>query len=126
MAVWQSPDQATVRVRAWHSWEPDGSWSALQTRWEAVPLPDDFAPAATGGSGTDQDAILYQPSTGRYWEFWMMEKTGQQIVDSTGRALNEWGAAWGGRMDNIALNSGWGPPRLEFPSWQEVNTLNAF
>jgi hypothetical protein len=68
---------------------------ALQTAWEAVPLPPDAKPAA----GTDRHLVVWQPSTNQLWEFWCLEQT------SSG-----WQASWGGAIENASSNSGsYGP-----------------
>jgi len=96
-------NQPTVRVKAARPEDPKWSFAPLQQRWDAVPLPDGFAPAP----GTDGEAIVYQPSTGMYWEFWRLQKTGRKVLDSTGRQTDEWSAAWGGRIDNLRTNPGY-------------------
>jgi hypothetical protein len=101
--------QPTVRVRAERADDPAWRFEPLQQQWERVPLPDRFQPSA----GTDKEAIVYQPSTGQYWEFWGMEKSGRKIVDSTGRAVDEWRAAWGGKIDDLARNPGYFPTTAE-------------
>jgi hypothetical protein len=81
----------------------------LQEQLAAVPLPDNFQPSA----GTDAEAIIYQPSTKQYWELWAAHKMGTKTVDSAGRAVDQWGAGWGGRIDDISVNPGYfvpGPP----------------
>ena len=95
----------TVRVKV----EPTGfpekeAW--LQTQWLAVPMPnpDTFTPEA-GPPGTDHSGIIYNIDTGDYWEFWLMAKTGLKTTDSSGRSVNEWQAAWGGKM-NLRTNDG--------------------
>lgn len=98
-----SKDQPTVRVRALDWSDPAWRFPALQAQWEAVPLPAKFAPAR----GTDQEAVVYQPSTHRMWEFWLMRKTGARVKNSAGRLVDEWGARWGGRMNNIQRNPGY-------------------
>jgi hypothetical protein len=97
-------DQPTVRVK--HvDWENRAvTFSPLQSQWMAVPLPDGFQPGASEG---DAEAVVYQPSSGKMWEFWAMQKTGTRVTDSKGREVEEWGAKWGGRMDNIATNPGY-------------------
>lgn len=68
---------------------------ALQTAWEAVPLPSNAQPAA----GTDKHLVLWQPSTDKLWEFWHLEKT------EAG-----WEAGWGGAMQDALTDSGsYGP-----------------
>ncbi|MEH2614385.1 hypothetical protein [Bradyrhizobium sp. AZCC 1693] len=98
-------EQPTVRVRAERASDPAWAFEPLQQQWEAVPLPDGFQPSA----GTDKEAIIYQPSTGHYWEFWGMERSGRKIVDSAGRSVEEWRAAWGGKIDDLAANPGFFP-----------------
>jgi hypothetical protein len=90
----------TVRYRIWN--RPGARFPPLQEQWMAVPLPDGFQPA----HGDDHEAVVYQPSTGRMWEFWAMRKTGAKTTDSKGRTVDEWGAQWGGRMDDIGANPG--------------------
>ncbi len=94
--------QPTVRVK-YIDWEnPAATFPPLQSRWMAVPIPDGFQPSR----GDDLEAVVYQPSSGKMWEFWAMKKTGTRIADSTGHEVDEWGAKWGGRMDDIASNPG--------------------
>ncbi|WP_271581542.1 hypothetical protein [Bradyrhizobium sp. CCBAU 45389] len=101
--------QPTVRVRAERVDDPAWRFEPLQQQWDHVPLPDHFQPSV----GTDQEAIVYQPSTGRYWEFWVMEKSGRKTVDSTGRTVDEWRAAWGGKIDDLARNPGYFPTTVQ-------------
>jgi hypothetical protein len=102
-------DQPTVRVR-YINWEkPSATFPPLQAQWMAAPLPDNFEPSR----GDDKEAVVYQPSTGRMWEFWAMKKTGARVADSRGRNVEEWGAKWGGRMDDIAANPGYWVTRPE-------------
>lgn len=96
-------DQPTVRVRYVNWSNRAARFQPLQERWAEVPLPDDFEPSR----GTDNEAVIYQPSTGRMWEFWALRRTGAQVMDSAGRQRPEWGAQWGGRMDSIATNPGY-------------------
>lgn len=98
-------DQPTVRVRAERSSDPAWRFEPLQRQWESVPLPDDFQPSA----GTDKEAIVYQPSTARYWEFWGAEKSGRRTIDSSGKQVDEWRAAWGGQIEDLAMNPGYFP-----------------
>jgi hypothetical protein len=68
---------------------------ALQSAWDAVPLPAEAIPAA----GTDKDLVIWQPSTDKLWEFWGLEKT------EVG-----WKARWGGAMDSASSDPGiYGP-----------------
>jgi hypothetical protein len=102
-------NQPTVRVRAERADNPTWTFQPIQQQWERVPLPDGFQPSA----GSDKEAIVYQPSTGHYWEFWGMEKSGRKIIDSSGRTVDEWRGAWGGKIDNLATNPGYFPTTPE-------------
>lgn len=42
-----------------------------------------------------------------------MEKSGRKAVDSAGRTVDEWRAAWGGKIDNLATNPGYFPTTTE-------------
>lgn len=95
--------QPTVRVRAERTDDPSWSFEPLQQQWEHVPLPDTFEASA----GTDKEAIVYQPSSGHYWEFWGAEKSGRKTVNSAGESVDEWRAAWGGEIDDLAKNPGY-------------------
>ena len=98
--------QPTVRVRNWDRNDPGGfNFPPLQDKWENVPLPDNF----TAASGTDQEAVIYQPSTGKVWEFWKMQLVGagSNITSSSCGLVGEWGARWGGRMDSVSTNPGY-------------------
>jgi hypothetical protein len=80
-------DQPTVKVAlASNSIAP-----ALQSAWDAVPLPAGAKPSA----GTDKALVLWQPSTNRLWEFW-------RLWDGT----SGWQAAWGGAMQKVSTNPG--------------------
>jgi hypothetical protein len=95
--------QPTVRVRALRWSDPYWIFPPLQAQWNAVPVPGNFTPA----SGSDQEAVIYQPSTHRMWEFWRARRTGATVRNSAGQLVAEWGAQWGGRMDNIQRNPGY-------------------
>ncbi len=83
--------QPTVKVTR----EGTSSAPALQSAWDAVPLPAGAQPAA----GTDKHMVVWQPSSGRLWEFWHLEHT------SAG-----WRASWGGAMRSASSDSGaYGP-----------------
>jgi hypothetical protein len=64
---------------------------ALQSAWDAVPLPSDAHPAA----GTDEHLVVWQPSTDRLWEFWRLV-----------HGVAGWQASWGGAIQNASSNSG--------------------
>ena len=59
------PDQPTVRVRAARVEEPTWSFPSLQGGGRQSRCPTISNPS----QGTDKEAIIYQPSTGGYWEF---------------------------------------------------------
>jgi hypothetical protein len=79
--------QRTVKVNM----EDPARSPALQTAWEAVPLPEGAQPAA----GTDKHLVVWQPSSEKLWEFWHLEKT-----------PGGWQAAWGGAMEKVSANPG--------------------
>jgi hypothetical protein len=80
-------NQPTVRVQLVnHAPEPP-----LQTAWSAVPLPPGAQPAA----GTDASLVVWQPSTDRMWEFWLMA-----------HEASGWQAQWGGAMQHVSSNPG--------------------
>jgi Bacterial Ig-like domain (group 3) len=86
-------DQPTVKVRV----TTENIWAtpALQSAWDAVPLPADAQPAA----GTDKHLVVWQPSTNQLWEFWQLEDTSEG-----------WQAGWGGAMQNASSDPGvYGP-----------------
>jgi hypothetical protein len=102
------PNQPTVAIKPSR---PDDStfsdWGRpLADELKAVPLPDDFQPSP----GTDHEAIIYQPSTGHYWEMWAAYKTGRKVTDSAGRSVDEWAAGWGGYIADLATNPGYFQP----------------
>ena len=84
--------QATVKVTQVYGGMVS---AALQSAWDAVPLPAEAKPAA----GTDKDLVVWQPSTDKLWEFWGLEKT------EAG-----WQARWGGAMNSASSDPGvYGP-----------------
>jgi hypothetical protein len=88
-------NQPTVMVTLNASIEAMRGASALQSAWDAVPLPADAQPAA----GTDKHLVVWQPSTDRLWEFWQLEDTSEG-----------WQAGWGGAMQNASSDPGvYGP-----------------
>jgi outer membrane biosynthesis protein TonB len=78
--------QATVRVGL-----VNATSAALQSAWNAVPLPSNAQPAA----GSDEHLVVWQPSTNKMWEFWGLEKP-----------KGTWQASWGGAMENVTSNKG--------------------
>jgi hypothetical protein len=95
-----SADAPTMTVRAARAYEPGWSFPPLQRQWNDVPVPDGFR----ASEGTDKEAVIYQPETGRYWEFWGLEPI-EGAVDSS--AEPRWRAAWGGRIDRLDRNPGY-------------------
>ena len=80
-------DQPTVRVAA------PGTRPDLQAQWDEVPLPPDARPAA----GTDQNLVVWQPSTDTLWEFWGLVRD---------PLLGAWRARYGGRMPHVSRSEG--------------------
>jgi Bacterial Ig-like domain (group 3) len=80
-------DQGTVRVQLKSSL----SAPALRSAFEEVPLPPDPQPA----EGNDGHLAVWQPSTGRLWEFWRLI-----------HGENGWQASWGGAMQDVRSDSG--------------------
>jgi hypothetical protein len=80
-------NEPTVRVTLDHTEPPP----ALQSAWDAVPLPSDAQPAV----GTDGHLVVWQPSTNRLWEFWRISHTARG-----------WQAEWGGAMRNVSSDAG--------------------
>ncbi len=99
-AAWSVPvytvpaDQPLVKITQTFSYGGKVN-PALQAAWEEVPLPADAQPAV----GTDKHLVVWQPSTGKLWEFWHLEDTGEG-----------WQAKWGGAIENASSDSGaYGP-----------------
>jgi hypothetical protein len=78
--------QPTQHV-ALDSYGPD-----LQQQFDAVPIPS----GAVAASGTDKHMVVWQPSTNRMWEFWVMHQ-----------AADGWHAKWGGEMDDVSRDPGY-------------------
>lgn len=79
-------DQATQHVTL-DTWGPD-----LQAQFDAVPIPANAQAAA----GTDEHMVIWQPSTDKMWEFWVMH-----------HEADGWHASWGGEMNNVSTNPGY-------------------
>lgn len=80
-------DQPTVKVTL----RPSSSASTLRAAWSEVPLPANAEPAA----GTDRHLIVWQPSTDKLWEFWLLQHRD-----------DGWHAGWGGAMQSVSSSSG--------------------
>ena len=86
-----SATQPTVVVHL-RGHRPERSLSAA---WSAVPLPANARPA----SGRDAALAVWQPSSGRLWEFWRLS-----------HGPGGWQASWGGAMRHVFKGQGvYGP-----------------
>jgi len=85
----------------------DAYGSLFQQQLQAgVPLPDLFV----SGGGSDQDAVIYQPDTGKMWEGWVWAKSGLKVTNSVGQVVNEWTVQWGGYEASMPTSDGtWSP-----------------
>jgi hypothetical protein len=89
-----SAEQPLVQVTLENPSQAPGG-SALQSAWDAVPLPANAKPSV----GTDKHLVVWQPSTDRLWEFWRLEQTAEG-----------WQASWGGAIRNVSSDPGaYGP-----------------
>jgi hypothetical protein len=79
----------------------------LQQEFDAVPIPT----GAVAASGTDEHMVVWQPSTNRMWEFWVMHK-----------AADGWHAKWGGEMDNVSSNPGYFTHTGDSKNWGATAT----
>src|SRR3954447_157392 len=77
-----SPGQAKTRVALTTVTNP-----ALQQAFASVPLPSWAVPAG----GSDHTLVVWQPSTGRMWEFWRLRQD----------MLGDWLADWGGYVRDV-------------------------
>jgi hypothetical protein len=102
------PDLPTVQIKPDRPEDPTFPvWGApLKDQLAAVPLPVDFKPSP----GEDKEAIIYQPSMGKYWELMLAARTGAKIINSAGETVDEWSAGWGGYIANLAINPGYFEP----------------
>ncbi|HTA35691.1 MAG TPA: hypothetical protein VK761_03155 [Solirubrobacteraceae bacterium] len=87
-----SARQPTVRVRLVGAFGE----RALQSAWDAVPLP----PAAQPALGKDAHLVVWQPSSDRLWEFWHLT-----------HGAGGWSAEWGGAIRHVSNSSGVYGPR---------------
>lgn len=88
-------DATTKRVDLVHtcavSWGVPPNLFDGAGHFTGVPVPED-AKAATGSDG---QMTIYDPATDQMWEFWKMQRD---------PATGQWGACWGGRIDNWSTN----------------------
>jgi hypothetical protein len=85
-----------------------GPWGDQLTAQFAagVPIPDGFFVEQP----YDQEAVIYQPSTGKLWEAWQWNKTGAKVTNSAGQQVDEWSIVYGGYESNISSSDGtWAP-----------------
>jgi hypothetical protein len=84
------PQQATVHVSLK---EPTAWWrKSLQAAFAAVPIPAGAQP----GGGDDRMMSVYQPSTGKLWEFF-----------NTYKENGIWKVAWGGAIEHVSQSPGY-------------------
>lgn len=80
-------DQPTVRVQL-----DGGAWNTgLQHAFEAVPIP----PTARPAEGNDGHLTIWQPGTGKLWEFWVAS-----------HQVDGWHAEYGGAIANVGASPG--------------------
>ncbi len=65
---------------------------SLATQFQNVPIPA----GAVASVGTDEDMVIWQPSTDTEWELWQAQQ------DPTGT----WSACWGGRINHVSRSPG--------------------
>jgi hypothetical protein len=71
-----------------------------------VPIPDNFFVEQP----YDQEAVIYQPSTGKLWEAWQWNPTGAMVTNSAGQSVPEWSIVYGGYESSISTSDGtWAP-----------------
>jgi hypothetical protein len=87
--------QPMVTVWLWPSNAQPESQLALQLQFIRAPIPPDARPA----DGTDQNLVVWQPSTDTMWEFWITNKDAGGV----------WHAKWGGRIDKVSHSPGYLP-----------------
>ena len=94
---------------------------ALQSAFDAVPIPANAKPAAD----SDAEMTIWQPSTDKLWEFFQMKKE-----------ADGWHAAWGGAIQTLSQSPGyyttnswpgalsvWGATATSLPAAAGVITL---
>jgi hypothetical protein len=85
-----------------------GPWGDQLTAQFAagVPIPDNFFVEQP----YDQEATIYQPSTGKLWEAWQWNPTGAKVTNSAGQSVDEWSIVYGGYESSISTSDGtWAP-----------------
>jgi hypothetical protein len=79
----------------------------LRDAFASVPLPPDARPA----QGTDRHLVVWQPQTDTMWEFWNLQRRGDQ-----------WFAGWGGWMRRVSRNAGYFAPTPRGVEWGATAT----
>jgi hypothetical protein len=69
-----------------------GHGQAIASSFAHVPTPRNLI----ASQGTDEATAIYQPSTGRYWDFWRAAKN----------TSGHWSACWGGEITHYPDNPG--------------------
>jgi hypothetical protein len=87
------PDSSTTAapVAQWDCQNKGYTDAGLAQQWASVPIPSYAQPA----DGTDAEMTIYDPPSGRLWEFWQARKVN-----------GLWQACWGGGMSNASSNPG--------------------
>jgi hypothetical protein len=70
---------------------PEGIFQPFAQAVSAVPIPA----GAQAAKGTDEDMIVWQPSSGHEWELWRAQVEGGQ-----------WTACWGGELQDARTSAG--------------------
>ena len=77
---------------------------ALQTEFDAVPIPPDADPS----DGTDHHLVVWQPSTDTAWEFWEARDVPRDQLPWNDPTPG-WHAMWGARVDHVSTSDGANP-----------------
>jgi hypothetical protein len=94
-------NQPTQRVKL-DTWGPD-----LQQAFDAVPIPR----RARAALGTDASLTIWQPSTNRLWDFWVMRSV-----------KGHWNARWGGEMEDVSSSPGYFTHEGQTNNWGATAT----
>lgn len=70
---------------------PDGLFNGPKY-FVDVPIPENAKPS----TGTDKALAIWDPTTDKFWEFWIAERNPKN---------KQWSACWGGRIDNVSKAS---------------------
>lgn len=100
--VYVVPADEPTRHVTLDTWGPD-----LQQAFDVVPIPA----GAKAAAGTDESMTVWQPSTNRLWDFWLMH-----------RERDGWHARWGGEMDGVSRNPGYFDHAVQTNNWGATAT----